>query len=50
MREPQGMIDAGIFLANIQQLYQSNVTGQRNLAYILNHLGDIAIFNDDTKA
>ncbi len=45
--QPQGMIDAGIFLANIQQLYQSNVTGQRNLAYILNHLGDIAIFNDE---
>ena len=45
--QPQGMINAGIFLANIQQLYQSNINGQRNLAYIMNYLGEIAIFNDE---
>ncbi len=45
--QPQGMIDAGIFLANIQQLYQSNVSGRRNLGYVMNYLGNIAIFNDE---
>lgn len=46
-KQPQGMIEAGIILANIQQLYQSNITGQRNLSYIMNFVGDIAIFNDE---
>ncbi|MGB6464542.1 MAG: DEAD/DEAH box helicase family protein [Nitrosotalea sp.] len=46
-KQPQGMIDAGIVLANIQQLYQSNITGQRNLSYLMNFIGDIAIFNDE---
>ena len=45
--QPQGMIDSGIILANIQQLYQSNTSGERNLAYIMNYLGQIAIFNDE---
>ena len=45
--QPQGMIDSGIILANIQQLYQSNINGERNLAYIMNYLGQIAIFNDE---
>ena len=45
--QPQGMIDSGIILANIQQLYQSNINGKRNLAYIMNYLGQIAIFNDE---
>ena len=45
--QPQGMIDSGIILTNIQQLYQSNTNGKRNLAYIMNYLGQIAIFNDE---
>jgi superfamily II DNA or RNA helicase len=45
--QPQGMIDSGIILTNIQQLYQSNTNGERNLAYIMNYLGQIAIFNDE---
>jgi type III restriction enzyme len=45
--QPQGMLDAGIILANIQQLYQSNTSGQRNLSYIMNYLGEIAVFNDE---
>ena len=45
--QPQGMIDSGIILTNIQQLYQSNNNGKRNLGYIMNYVGDIAIFNDE---
>lgn len=46
-KQPQGMLESGIILANIQQIYQSNINGQRNLAYIFNHVGEIAIFNDE---
>ena len=45
--QPQGMIDSGIILANIQQLYQSNINGQRNLSYIMMYVGNIAVFNDE---
>jgi len=44
--QPQGMIESGIILGNIQQLYASG--GQnRNLAYMLEFTGDLAIFNDE---
>lgn len=46
-RQPQGMLESGIILANIQQFYSSHITGKRNLSYILNNIGDIAIFNDE---
>ncbi len=46
-KQPQGMLDSGIILGNIQQMYTTNVSGQRNLAYIQEFVGDIAIFNDE---
>ena len=44
---PQGMLESGVILGNIQQFYQSNISGQRNLAYVMNFIGDIAVFNDE---
>jgi superfamily II DNA or RNA helicase len=44
---PQGMIESGIILGNIQQFYSSHITGQRNLAYVMDKIGDISIFNDE---
>ena len=44
--KPQGMLEAGIILGNIQQLYSTNTGGKRNLAYIQEFVGDIAIFNE----
>lgn len=44
---PQGMLENGILLGNIQQLYQSNVSGKRNLAYIMRHVEELALFNDE---
>jgi type III restriction enzyme len=44
---PQGIRDNGIVLGNIQQLYQSNISGQRNLAVLMNTEEKIAIFNDE---
>jgi len=46
-KQPQGMLDSGIVLGNVQQLYSSHITGKRNLSYILENLGDVAIFNDE---
>ena len=46
-KQPQGMLDSGIILGNIQQMYSSNIGGKRNLAYIQEFIGDIAIFNDE---
>lgn len=44
--QPQGMIESGIILGNIQQLYA--LKGQnRNLAYMQEFIGDLAIFNDE---
>lgn len=45
--QPQGMLDSGIILGNIQQMYTSHTGGQRNLAYLVQSVGDIAIFNDE---
>ncbi|RIK71943.1 hypothetical protein DCC62_21065 [candidate division KSB1 bacterium] len=44
---PQGIRDHGIVLGNIQQLYQFNISGQRNLAVLMNDNDKIAIFNDE---
>ncbi len=44
---PQGIRDSGIVLGNIQQLYQSNISGQRNLAVMMNNEHRIAVFNDE---
>lgn len=44
---PQGIRDCGIVLGNIQQLYQSNISGQRNLAVLMNEVREIAVFNDE---
>ncbi len=44
--QPQGMLESGIILGNIQQLYASGETN-RNLAYLQAFVGDIAVFNDE---
>jgi len=44
---PQGILENGVILGNIHQVYQSNVTGRRNLAYIMNYVQEIAVFNDE---
>jgi superfamily II DNA or RNA helicase len=44
---PQGIRDHGIVLGNIQQLYQFNISGQRNLAVLMNDNEKVAIFNDE---
>jgi superfamily II DNA or RNA helicase len=43
---PQGIRDSGIVLGNIQQLYQSNISGRRNLAVLMEE-SEIAVFNDE---
>lgn len=42
-----GIRSAAVVLGNIHQLYQSNAQGAENLGVILNHLGRIAVFNDE---
>jgi type III restriction enzyme len=44
---PQGILENGILLGNIHQLYQSNISGERNLAYIMRYVEEIAVFNDE---
>lgn len=44
---PQGILDAGVILGNIQQFYSSNMSGQRNIAYLVNYVEAVAIFNDE---
>ena len=46
-QQPQGMLSAGVVLGNIQQMYTSHITGRRNLAYLQQFVGEIAIFNDE---
>ena len=43
---PQGMLESGIILGNIQQLYSTG-GGNRNLAYLQEFVGDVAVFNDE---
>ena len=45
--EPQGIRDHGVILGNIQQLYQSNISGRRNMAVLMNSTDKIAVFNDE---
>lgn len=45
--QPQGILQSGIILANIQQLYMTNITGRRNLAYMDNFTDTLAVFNDE---
>lgn len=42
---PQGMLESGVVLANVQQLYGQGAN--EKLAYVLNFLGDLAVFNDE---
>ncbi|MBM3150901.1 MAG: hypothetical protein FJZ96_01640 [Chloroflexi bacterium] len=44
---PQGIRDNGVVLGNIQQLYQSNISGKRNLAVLMGSDEKIAVFNDE---
>ena len=44
--QPQGMLESGIILGNIQQLYSAGGSN-RNLAYLQEFVGDVAIFNDE---
>src|SRR3989344_2973805 len=44
---PQGIIESGIILGNIHQLYEANTSGKRNLDWFLNKVGNFAIFNDE---
>ncbi len=44
---PQGIRDSGVVLGNIHQLYQSNISGRRNLAVLMNAEEKIAVFNDE---
>ena len=42
-----GIRSAAVVLGNTHQLYQKSIQGQENLGVILNHLGRIAVFNDE---
>lgn len=44
---PAGMLENGVILGNIHQLYSGRRGTNENLAFILNYLGDLAIFNDE---
>jgi type III restriction enzyme len=44
---PQGMMESGVILSNIQQFYSSSIAGQRNLHYVITNIGEIAVFNDE---
>jgi type III restriction enzyme len=44
---PQGILESGIILGNIHQVYESNISGKRNLDFFLNKVGNFAIFNDE---
>jgi type III restriction enzyme len=46
-QQPQGMLESGIVLGNIQQFYTSHITGRRNLSYLMKNIGDLAVFNDE---
>ncbi len=44
---PQGILESGIILGNIQQFYESNISGKRNLHWLMTKVGDLAVFNDE---
>lgn len=44
---PQGILESGIILANIQQLYPIHARGKRNVTYLHDLVGKLAVFNDE---
>ena len=44
---PQGITESGIILGNIQQFYESNISGKRNLNWLITKVGELAVFNDE---
>lgn len=42
---PQGMLESGVVLANVQQLYGKE--NNEKLAFVKNFVGEIAVFNDE---
>ena len=44
---PQDILNCGIVLGNVQQFYSTNISGKRNLSFLMNFVGDLAIFNDE---
>jgi len=42
-----GILDSGVILGNIHQLYQSTINGKRNLAFLMRYIDQLAIFNDE---
>jgi len=44
---PGGALESGVLIGNIQQFYSNNISGKRNLSYLMNFIGDIVIFNDE---
>ncbi len=45
--DPQSMLTADIVITNIQELYPSGTNTARNLDFLLNKVGNLAIFNDE---
>ena len=44
---PQDVMSSGIILGNIQQFYSTNISGKRNLAFIMTSIGGLVVFNDE---
>lgn len=44
---PQNMLTADIVISNIQELYQTGTNTGRNLDFLVQKVGNIAIFNDE---
>lgn len=44
---PQGILESGIILGNIHQLYETNISGKRHLDFFLNKVSNFAVFNDE---
>lgn len=42
-----GMFSSGIILGNIHQFYTNNISGKRNVHWLLTKAGNIALFNDE---
>lgn len=43
----QGILESGVIIGNIHQVYESNTSGKKNLDWFLNKIGNFAIFNDE---
>jgi type III restriction enzyme len=44
---PAGALESGVMIGNIQQFYPNNISGKRNLGYLMNFVGDLVVFNDE---